>query len=101
MIKILRISHFPLPSSPLISMKDTNPRNSRANVTVVLLNVMHANDPVALNTDIKEKKRKGKRRKEMKERTKGKRKEKKKENEANYYDEILLPYKRVPYPKAG
>lgn len=78
-------------------MKDTNPRNSRANVTVVLLNVMHANDPVALNTDIKEKKRKGKRRKEMKERTKGKRKE----NEANYYDEILLPYKRVPYPKAG
>lgn len=34
-------------------MKDTNPRNSRANVTVVLLNVMHANDPVALNTDIK------------------------------------------------
>lgn len=40
-------------------MKDTNPRNSRANVTVVLLNVMHANDPVALNTDIKEKKRKG------------------------------------------
>ena len=43
-------------------MKDTNPRNSRANVTVVLLNVMHANDPVALNTDIKrEEKRKRKR----------------------------------------
>lgn len=92
MIKILRISYFPLPSSPLISMKDTNPRNSRANVTVVLLNVMHANDPVALNTNIKEK--------EKKKRRERKQKRNKKENEKNYYDEIL-PYKRVPYPKAG
>lgn len=92
MIKILRISYFPLPSSPLISMKDTNPRNSRANVTVVLLNVMHANDPVALNTNIKEKEKKKKRER--------KKKRNKKENEKNYYDEIL-PYKRVPYPKAG
>lgn len=92
MIKILRISYFPLPSSPLISMKDTNPRNSRANVTVVLLNVMHANDPVALNTNIKEK--------EKKKRRERKKKRNKKENEKNYYDEIL-PYKRVPYPKAG
>lgn len=74
---------------------------------------MHANDPVALNTDIKreekrrekEKEKGGKKKREgIKKETKGKKKErrdkKKKENEANYYDEIL-PYKRVPYPKAG
>lgn len=57
-------------------MKDTNPRNSRANVTVVLLNVMHANDPVALNTDIKEKERKKEERNERENEGEEKREEK-------------------------
>lgn len=43
---------------------------------------------------------KRKKKKKEKEKEKERKEIKKKENEANYYDEIL-PYKRVPCPKAG
>ena len=82
-------------------MKDTNPRNSRANVTVVLLNVMHANDPVALNTDIKreekrrekEKEKGGKKKREgIKKETKGKKKERRDKKKKKTKQIIMMKY---------